>query len=239
MSGSATAPSNPYSVSNQQQQTIRPYSPNYKDAMYDEPWPPRENSDRESEYYYKDEVGYQSTPDYNSLHYQQSSGTRDRNHGEDHRKRYQKEERNRFDGDRYSDDDGDYKRNNHNNRNYDNKHNNRNYDKNRDHDIGGFDYHDEVRAPSPPRDRNPNKGKSFPDNYDGEDGHRGSAFRQFFAGDGLAAPPPKRVRESSERRDRDRGRDRGRDRESSRDRKRRERNKSRVAIQQILKFILK
>ena len=54
VSGSAAAaPSDLYHESNQQPQTIRPYSPNYKDAMYDELWPPQENADRESEYYYK------------------------------------------------------------------------------------------------------------------------------------------------------------------------------------------
>ena len=94
--------------------------------------------------------------------------------------------------------------------------------------------YNQVRAPRPPRDRNPNKGKSFPDNYDVDD-HRGSSFRQFFAGDGLAAPPPKRSRESQKRRDRDRKRDR----ENTKDRKRRERNKSREAIQQTLNFVHK
>ena len=135
----AAAPSDLYRVSNQQRrQPIRPYSPSYKDAMYDdEPWPPRENAaDRESEYYYKEAEGYQSTPDYNSLHYE-SSGTKDRHYGDDNRKRYQEEERNHFGGgegrhrDRHShDEDDDFGRNRHSNRN---------------HDIGELDYHDQGR----------------------------------------------------------------------------------------------
>lgn len=231
VSGSVVPPTDLYRVQSEspgreQRQPIRPYSPSYNDAIYDDSWPQSapgdassgRNVNRESEYYYKGVEDYPPTPDYNALHYQSS---RDRNYGEGHHKRYQEEERNQYGGeghrDRYADD-SDF--GNHDHRAF---HDNRDRDENRD--IGALDYHDQVRAPRPPRDQNPNAGKSFPDNYDGDDAEEGgSAFRQFFAGDGLAAPPPKRVRESHERRDRDR--DRGRDRESSKDRKRRERNKS-------------
>ena len=105
--------------------------------MYDEPWPPQENADRESQYYYKDAEDYQTTPDYNSLHYQPSSGgARDTHYRDDeHRKRYQEEERNHNGGggedrrDRHSSEDYDFRRQKHQN--------------NRNNDIGELDYHDQ------------------------------------------------------------------------------------------------
>ena len=132
-----TAPSDLYHASNQQRQPIRPYSPSFQDAMYDEPWPPQENADRESQYYYKDAEDYQTTPDYNSLHYQPSSGgARDTHYRDDeHRKRYQEEERNHNGGggedrrDRHSNEDYDFRREKHQN--------------NRNNDVGELDYHDQ------------------------------------------------------------------------------------------------
>ena len=211
-----------------QHQPIRPYSPSYDDAIYDEaawlqspgdPAPARDAS-KESEYYYKGVKDYPQSPNYNALHYQSA---RDQQHyGEDHGSGYRDDRRQHGEIHRESFADGDGYPGNHEQRPYHNK-NDADY-----RDGGEPDYHDEVRAPRPPRNNNnPNEGRSFPERHrqgGGDDvEHRDSSFRQFFGGDGLAALPPKRPRESQKRRDRDRERDRNR----KGDRKRREKNKKR------------
>ena len=202
----------------QQQQPVRPYSPNYDDAIYDvAAWPqspgdptPARDAAKESEYYYKGVKDYPPNPNYNALHYEdRGSGFHDdrHQHGENHRESY-------ADGDGYP--------GNHGPRAYHSK-NDVDY-----RDSGEQDYHDQVRAPRPPRNNNnPNEERSFPERYRQSGGddveHRDSSFRQFFGGDGLAGPPPQRARESQKTRDRDR--ERGRNRKG--DRKRREKNKRR------------
>jgi hypothetical protein len=168
-----------------QQQQVRPYSPNYGDAIYENQWTstgtgqrpvvvdsvnnnnvnqqhivyPNQNNNNNN----NNGITYQNQPSYPPAAVQQNQYPQNAHHQE-------------------------------------HGHNHHHNDHHHDHDYQEYVQDDVFQAPRPPPPSQPrpprkSKGPKFPpsNDYEDNDSHENSQFRQFFSGQGLAGPPTKKT----------------------------------------------